>query len=339
MNSGQIRLNPVTQEWVIYAPARRKRPQDFRQPEQQEDAPEEDPNCPFCPINNETLEPRIIEIANATHTGWQTRVVPNKFPILTPEHSTMRCTKGMYIAMQGYGTHDVIIESPKHNETPATMPLEALEIVIETYHQRYLELMATNTNMMVILFRNHGKKAGASLRHPHSQIIGTGIVPQHFRWQEQEAQRYYDKWANCLYCDILKHELDEGDRIVLENHSFVALVPYAADVPFETWIMPKRHQGDFGSISEDEKGDFAAILQQMLRKLYFKLNNPDYNYVINTAARYRAEEPQVHWYCQIKPRFTTPAGFEIAAGININPSIPELDAAFLRGDDSVNSNQ
>ncbi len=185
--------------------------------------------------------------------------------------------------------------------------------------------------MMAIIFRNHGDRAGASLKHPHSQIIVTGMVPRHIRWREQEAQDYFDDWARCLYCDILGFEIQNRRRVVQENESFLAFVPFAAEVPFEVWIMPKNHQADFGSISDQEKSDFAAILKNVLGNLHEKLNDPDYNYVINTAARYKAEEPQVHWYCQIHPRLTTQAGYELGAGIRINPSLPELDADFLNG--------
>ncbi len=327
MSKSHIRLNKTTREWVIYAPSRQKRPQDFKQINLEES---DSHYCPFCPENEDHLEPVILELPNPIKQGWQTRVVENKYPVLTPDTHPNRKMNGIYVTMMGYGQHEVIIESPHHNQDIATMPLKAVETVLETYHQRYLELMTAHENMMIIIFRNHGKKAGASLKHPHSQIIMTGIVPQHIRLREREAQRYYDQWARCLYCDMLYFELHTETRIITENHSFVCFVPFAAEVPFEMWIIPKEHQADFGSISSRQKADLALILKDALGRLYRKLNNPDYNYVINTAARYKAEEPQVHWYLQIRPRLTTPAGFEIGSGMNINPSIPELDAKFLR---------
>jgi UDPglucose--hexose-1-phosphate uridylyltransferase len=331
MQSGHIRLNKATREWVIYAPTRRKRPQDFQKNSlDREILPAHDPQCPFCQTNDDRLEPVILEMPKSDGTGWQTRVVPNKFPALIPNEHPERRTEGIYLTMPGYGQHEVVIESPEHHLDIATMSLDAVEIILETYHKRYIDLMATHENMMAIIFRNHGVKAGASLKHPHSQIIVTGMVPQQIRWQEQEAQRYYDEWARCLYCDILAFEMEDRTRVIAENQSFLAFVPFAAEVPFEMWIMPKEHQADFGSLSDRETTDLAVMLQDVLGRLYTKLNDPDYNYVINTAARYKAEEPQVHWYCRIQPRLTTPAGFEIGSGISINPSIPELDAEFLR---------
>ncbi|ACK68735.1 galactose-1-phosphate uridylyltransferase [Gloeothece citriformis PCC 7424] len=327
MSSGQIRLNTATGEWVIYAPARRKRPQELCQPPQP--FPCITNACPFCD-DPTRIEPIIFELPNADKTGWQTRVIPNKFPVLMPCGNSDRISEGFYISMQGYGKHEVIIEHPSHDQTPATMSIEEVKALIETYHQRYLDLMADPKIMLAIIFRNHKKEAGASQPHPHSQIIATSFVPRHRRWHEEEAQRYFDRWHRCVYCDMLRDELKEEKRIIEENDSFVAFVPYAAQVPCEVWIMPKQHKADFGSITEAEKGDFASILQRVLARLYKKLDNPAYNYVINSASRYKAEEPQLHWYCQILPRLTTPAGFELGAGISINPSIPEVDADFLR---------
>ncbi|HBB31610.1 MAG TPA: galactose-1-phosphate uridylyltransferase [Cyanobacteria bacterium UBA8803] len=330
MQSSQIRLNKVTREWVIYAPSRRKRPQDFQQSHHpKKSLVLRDRKCPFCPGNENISEVIVLEMPNIEENGWQTRVVCNKFPALTPNENTRRWTEGIYLAMPGYGQHEVIVESPHHHEDIATMSTAAVEMVIETYHKRYIELMAWHQNMMGIIFRNHGLKAGASLSHPHSQIIVTGIVPQHIRWQEQEAQQYFDHWGRCVYCDILEFEMHNRKRVVQENELFLAFVPFAAEVPFEIWIVPKHHQADFGSITDRQKADFASILKNTLGKLHEKLNDPDYNYVINTAARYKAEEPQVHWYCQIQPRLTTGAGFEMGSGIRINPSIPEADADFL----------
>lgn len=330
-SSGHIRLNKATREWVIYAPSRRKRPQDFQQKQAKKlPLPDFLSHCPFCPGQESDLEPIKYEIRNEDQSQWLIRVVPNKFPALFPLETWQRNSYGIYLTLPGYGQHEVILESPYHNDEIATMNVSQVELVVETYHQRYLDLMKTKDTMMVIIFRNHGQRAGASLQHPHSQIISTGVVPQSRRWQEEEAQRYFDEWGHCVYCDMLDFELKEKRRIVTQNESFVAFIPFAAEVPFEIWIMPLRHTADFGSITLTEKKDFAFILKDVLGRLYCKLNDPDYNYVIKTAARYRAEEPQLHWYCQITPRLTTRAGFELGSGISINPSIPESDAEFLR---------
>jgi UDPglucose--hexose-1-phosphate uridylyltransferase len=264
--------------------------------------------------------------------GWRTRVIPNKFPALVPEGNSERFNIGIYVGMAGYGRHEVLIESPHHNRDIAQMSREEVRVIIETYHKRYVDLMEEHRNMMTLIFRNHGPRAGSSLIHPHSQIIVTGMVPHYIRWREEEAQRYFDEWGRCVTCDILDHELQDRSRVILENDSFVAFVPFAAEVPFETWLVPRRHSADFGSIADAEKEDLSFALRDILARIHNRLNDPDYNYIINTSARYRANEPQLHWHLQIRPRLTTIAGFEIGSGISINPSLPEDDASFLKGE-------
>jgi UDPglucose--hexose-1-phosphate uridylyltransferase len=331
MQQGEIRLNSTTRQWVIFAPARGKRPHDFKRPgPQRRRLPDYDKECPFCPGNEHRLTSIIMETASRDSGSWQTRVVPNKFPALVAGAAPRRRLSGIYLSMNGYGRHEVIIESPLHNRQIAVMTGSEVEQVIETYHRRYLDLMRAHENMLTLIFRNHGPGAGTSLIHPHSQAIVTALVPQHLRWREEVGERYFDDWGRCLYCDILKYELEDGRRVLLENESFVAWIPFAAEVPFEIWIMPRAHQADFGMVSDLEKSGLAAALKAALTKLHRRLNDPDYNYVINTSPRYRADEPQLHWFLQIRPRLTTPAGFEIGSGIGINPSIPEEDAAFLR---------
>jgi len=202
--------------------------------------------------------------------------------------------------------------------------------VIETYQSRYQEIMQAEDNMLAIIFRNHGPRAGTSLKHPHSQIVATGIVPRHIRWRERESQRYYDQWGRCVICDILDYEEEEQVRVILENDSFLAFVPYAARVPFEVQIVPRRHRADFGSITVKEREDLASALQEVLRRLHDKLDDPDYNYVVQSAPQYKAGEPHLHWFLQIQPRLTTRAGFEIGSGIRVNPSLPEENAEKLQ---------
>jgi UDPglucose--hexose-1-phosphate uridylyltransferase len=329
MKTSEIRQNKATKQWVIYAPARRKRPKDFRKKEQKNEVPVHDKKCPFCPDNEHLLPPVIAEIRDIKK-AWQVRAVPNKFPALTPQGNLRRFKMGIYLGMKGFGHHEVIIETSVHNLQIGQMSAKEVGSIIEMYHKRYTDLIRKHENMMVIMFRNHGAQAGTSLIHPHSQIIATGIVPHYVRWREEEALHYFDEWGRCVFCDILKYEAESAKRIIYQNKSFIAFVPYTAEVPFEIWIMPVKHKADFGDLSDTEKMDLASALKTILDRLYDKLNDPDYNYIINTCAQYRAKEPQLHWYLQILPRLMTRAGFEIGSGININPSIPEEDAKFLK---------
>jgi UDPglucose--hexose-1-phosphate uridylyltransferase len=327
----EMRQNKATKEWVIYATSRGRRPHDFARSTKKAPAlPERDAECPFCPGNESGLSPFLLEMPDPESGGWRTRVVENKYPALAPDGDDIRRASGIYLCMNGYGRHEVIIESPHHNTTIGTMSKDEVGAVVETYHRRYEELKNDRANMTLILFRNHGPLAGTSLIHPHSQLIATGIVPLHIRRREGEARHYYDEYGRCVFCDIAGYEAGEHSRVIFENDAFLAFVPYAAEVPFEILIMPKRHQSDFGSATGPERADLASILHESLARLHDRLDDPDYNYVFNTAAQCRADEPHLHWHVQIQPRLTARAGFEIGSGMRINPFLPEDNAELLR---------
>jgi UDPglucose--hexose-1-phosphate uridylyltransferase len=333
MTQGQIRQNRTTKEWVIYAPARSKRPRDYVHREKAPSSPQtKDEDCPFCPGNEDMLPNILAQESLPNGKGWQTRVVPNKYPALHPDEGMERTSDGFQISMPGYGKHVVIIESPRHDVDIADLSIEALKTVIHTYQKRYRILMEEEKNNLVILFRNRGARAGTSLEHPHSQLIAVGLVPYNIRMRQQVAQEYYDDWGRCLYCDLLSHEKREQIRVILENPSFLAFVPYAAEVPYEIWIVPKMHQADFCELGTGEIDHFTSALQEVLRCLNRELGDPDYNYVFSNASRSQIKNKAMHWYLQIRPRLITRAGFEIGSGMHINPSIPEEDAARLRGD-------
>jgi UDPglucose--hexose-1-phosphate uridylyltransferase len=327
----EMRQNKATKEWVIYATSRAHRPHDFSHGKKEAPAlTDRDGECPFCPGNESSLSPLLLEMPAPGTDGWQARVIENKYPVLTPDGDDARRGYGIYLCMHGYGRHEVIIESPLHNKTMGTMSKGEVGVVVETYHRRYEKLKNDRANTTLILFRNHGPLAGTSLVHPHSQMIATAIVPLHIRRREEEARHYYDEYGRCVFCAIAEYEAGERSRVILENEAFIAFVPYAAEVPFEIWIMPKRHQADFGSTTGPDRAHLASILHESLARLHARLDDPDYNYVFNTAAQCRADEPHLHWFVQIQPRLTARAGFEIGSGMRINPSLPEENAEFLR---------
>lgn len=329
MEKGEIRQNKITKQWVIYAPSRYMRPNEFQQSEKRKGKlPEFDPDCPFCPGNEEKL-PSIISQIPGDEDSWKTRTVPNKYPALIPEGDTEQVKRGIYVTMPGYGKHEVIIETPYHNRDIPEMSEEEVRTIIETYHERYLRNIKGHSKMMVIIFRNHGKRAGTSLPHPHSQLIATGIIPEYVRWREREAHNYYEQNRKCIFCDILDFEKSEMKRVIYENDSFLAFVPFFAEVPFEVWIMPRKHTSNFVFIDENEKDELAGAIREILKRICDILNDPDYNYVIHTSSSNSMDKPYLHWYVQILPRLTTRAGFEIGSGMYINPSIPEKDARFL----------
>lgn len=327
----EIRQDLLTEHWVIYAPERAKRPQANEQQVEAKQLPASDANCPFCP-GNETRLPSIIqEIAAVEGKGWQNRVVPNKYPVLTSDGQIAGTNRGIYLTAAAYGVHEVIIESPLHNQDIPKMDEQDVETLIETYSERYSRAYRDHSEITtVIIFRNHGPRAGTSLMHPHSQLIGSGIIPHSVSHKEAVAKEYFASYKRCIMCDIIRSERTDGARTVFESDLFLSFVPFAAEVPFEIWIVPRRHCSDFGLASAQERADLARALHDSLQRYQDILGNSDYNYVIQTYSRQPTMVQYLHWYIQLQPRLTTPAGFEMGSGMHINPSLPEENAKILR---------
>jgi len=330
----QLRQDRSTKEWVIIATERSKRPHDFKKGERHIEESNYKKDCPFC-LGNEHLTPHETLAYRSggppDSEGWWVRVVPNRFPALSPEGSLERKEeKGFFRMMDGVGIHEVVIESPFHNQFLPLMEDRQAEEVFLAYRERYLALREDPRIKLIIIFKNHGEAAGTSLEHPHSQFVGTVVVPSNIRRKLEEAARYYDDHGSCVYCDLVEEELSLGKRVVMDTEKFVVLQPFASRFPFETWIIPKEHQASFGLISMEDSKKFAKVLKTTLLKLYSKLNNPDYNYVIHTAPIKDEGEDYYHWHLQIIPRLTTPAGFEMGSGIFINVCLPEETAQFLK---------
>ncbi len=329
----QLRQDPTTKEWVIIAAERSKRPDHFIRPRTLVESPPYREDCPFCQGNEHLTPHESLAYRSggpADGGGWWVRVIPNRFPALSLDGSLQRDGTGFFRQMDGVGVHEVVIESPIHNEILALMEDRQVEEILLAYRERYLALREDRRIKLVIIFKNHGEGAGTSLEHTHSQLVGTAVVPSDIRRKLDQAARHYDDHGSCVYCDSIKEELNFGKRIVMDTERFVVLQPFASRSPFETWIIPKEHQASFGLISIEDSKRFAKILRATLLKLYAKLNNPDYNYVIHTAPIMDEQEDYYHWHLQIIPRLTTPAGFEMGSGIYINVSLPEETAQFLR---------
>ncbi len=324
----ELRLNLITKEWVIISTERAKRPEDFKTKNRKKNLPEYVENCPFCP-GNETRTPE--EVFRITEDEkWKLRVIPNKYPALQRDLERSRTNDGLKHVITGHGVHDVIIETPFHNLTTALLPLDQISEIIRTYKKRFIELHADPRIGHVIIFKNHGEGAGTSLEHPHSQVIGTPVTPFQIRARIDESIRFYDLTGECLICRTLKDEQKEGIRVVLETEHFIAFIPYAALSAFHIWIFPKRHVGSFSDISEDEISDLSLNLKTMLAKLYYGLNDPDYNYTIRSNRPQDFASEYFHWYISVVPRLSTAAGFEMGSGMFINSAMPEKSAEFLR---------
>jgi len=236
----------------------------------------------------------------------------------------------LHRSITGVGYHEVLIEHPHHHQTLALMELAQIERVICAFRSRYRQIRQDHRIEAIVIFKNHGVKAGTSLEHPHSQLAGLPIVPFQFRVRVDEAIRYFDDHGSCLFCDTIADELNSGDRLISKTQYFVAFIPYAALSPFHIWVFPLRHTSSFEDMSDAEMADFAQILKTVLAKLYFALGNPDYNFTIRSSPTGERDTEYFHWYLAIIPHVSRIAGFELGSGMYINTALPEDSAKFLR---------
>lgn len=334
----ELRRDPVMGRWVIMAPERALRPVHI---EAQAETPDAAP-CVFCG-GQEARDPTEIFAIRPAGTarntpGWQVRVVPNKFPVLRIEGKLTREGVGMFDMLSGVGAHEVIVETPDHNLELADLPEQHICAVIRTYRGRMADLGGDERFKYVLIFKNCGYAAGATLTHAHSQLIATPVTPKRVKEELVGAQRYYEFKRRCVFCDTIRQETQlTRDRLLLENDTFVVISPFAARVPYEMWIVPKQHSADFISIGEAECAGLAQALKRTLLNLREALNNPPFNFLIHTAPFRRTRpgywatiQQDYHWHLEILPRLTRMAGFEEGSGFYINPVPPEEAAKVLR---------
>jgi UDPglucose--hexose-1-phosphate uridylyltransferase len=326
----ELRKDPVTGRWVIISTERRKRPSDFRL-ESVHIAP--DPACPFCE-GHEQLAPHEL-LAHRRNggppngPGWELRVVPNQFPVLRVEGDLDRQGEGLFDRMNGIGAHEVIIETPRHDLTLATMSDAAIEQVLWAFQERVRDLKQDRRFRYIIVFKNHGAAAGASLDHSHSQLIALPIVPREVRDEIDGAKAHFASKERCVFCDILRQETRDGKRLIVETGDMVAIAPYAPRFPFETWLLPRRHHAHFEDAHRHEIASLARLLGEILRRMNRMLCDPPYNLLIHSAP-IGENGDYYHWHVEIIPKLTKIAGFEWATGFYVNPTAPEEAAQVLR---------
>lgn len=332
----ELRKNIITREWVIIAKERSKRPEDFhKKPEPVEiDKEKIIKNCPFCPGNEHMVPDVILSYGNnvsGKNAGWDVKVVPNKYPALldVEQNKLKKSTEGIYDILNGVGKHEVIIETSDHFTDLPFMEIAHLESIISVFYERYVALMKNNNLEHIIIFRNHGPQAGTSLIHPHSQLIATPVMPKDIYMEAAGAELYYEYEEKCPYCHVIDFEDQDGERKICENDSFISINPFFSRYPFETWIMPRRHNASFGNINLHEGGDLAKIIQETLLRLYKCLEDPSYNLTLHSLANPEKQADSYHWHFKIIPRITTPAGFELGTGMYINTIAPEDATKFL----------
>jgi UDPglucose--hexose-1-phosphate uridylyltransferase len=326
----ELRKDPVVGRWVIVSTDRGRRPSDFGPgPVRPRLAA-----CAFCEGSEDKTPPEILagrrRDSRPNGPGWTYRVVPNKFPALGIEGELEPSGEGPFDRMNGVGAHEVIIETPDHQASLASLSLDAVADVLTAFRERILDLKKDGRFQYILVFKNHGEAAGASLEHPHSQLIATPIVPIMVAEELAGAARYYGIKERCVWCDVVRHERRGRRRLILEAEGFMALAPFAPRFPYETWILPTRHRAAFEESGIEDLRGLASLLGTFLRKMNAGLNEPAFNFMLHSAPLHEPALDHFHWHLEIVPRLTRVAGFEWGSGFFINPVPPEDAATVLR---------
>ena len=327
----ELRKDPVTGDWVIISPERARRPTDFVK--EAANVPGSPGACPFCPGNESMTPPEVLTLPERTPAdgaGWQVRVVPNKFPAVEAVKAPSGSAGGLFERLDGLGAHEVIIETPDHGATLAALPESAIESVLQAYQARARELQSDKRFPYVLIFKNHGSEAGATLEHGHSQLIALPLVPRRVQEELEGARAYFSRRGRCVYCEIIEKERAAGKRVVLENEDFIALAPYASRFPWEILLLPRRHRSRFEEASESERASLARALKGALAALNKRLSNPPYNLVVHSAPHGEASDDDYHWHVEVMPSLSRVGGFEWGTGVHINSIPPEEVARNLR---------
>jgi len=333
----ELRFDIASEDWVVIATGRAKKPDSFKK-DKKEKKKGSSKDCPFCKIKSQK-EPTLMSAKGKISPykswkklpdNWTAVSIPNKFPALLPFPELAKKEEGgIYKRMNAAGFHEVVI-TRDHEKSLGQFSVEEAKEVIDVYQSRYLELMKKKFVNHVSIFHNHGPKAGASMAHPHSQIITTPLIDIDLSSALSNAKEYYRRKKKCIYCKMTNWERKVKKRIVFENKSFLVVCPFASKTAFEVIVSPKKHSSHFEEIKEGEKWELAEAFQTVLNKIYKGLNNPDYNFYLHTAPCDGKRHDYYHWHFTILPKTAISAGFEMGTQIEISTIEPEKAAEYLR---------
>ena len=327
----EYRQDPHSGGWVLVAPERANRPGKRSWAHTQADVDWHDVSCPFCAGQEHLLSEIIEETASSNPPGWLTRVVPNKFPALAvdAETSGARDASGGRLEA-GFGRHDVIVETARHDADFDNFSDVELDAVLRTWRARYVALAALPRTRHVVLFRNRGERAGASLSHPHAQIVAMDRLPPRVKRIAASLRNHHRRYGRCATCREVEDLLQHRERLVRETQRFVLAVAYAAAGPFELTVIPRRHAASFGDVDDQELQELGHLLRWAIARLDELLDTPPYNLALESIEPEGRNDAALHWRLSILPRLTNRGGFELATDLAINPSSPERDAQVLR---------
>jgi UDPglucose--hexose-1-phosphate uridylyltransferase len=328
-NGKVLRWNALEQEYVIFSPSRADRPHASQAEDPHRDSLGSD-RCPFCPGHEEEIPPVRLEMsAGPGHRPWATRVFQNKYPALD-ERDDLRSVGSDPMTLPGVGLHEVIVETPIHDEDLHEMPVSSVKSVIETYKSRLIDLRHRHPHLYPVLFKNHGRRAGASLRHPHSQLIAVPAPPSRCTRMASHMRAHHESHGSCLLCSMIGAEEEAGSRIIWSDDQALVFVPFAAQVPHEIIIAPRLHSTDVTTTSGEVLTSMAEALTRATFALERALGSIAYNVVTELPAWYLPTNDAAHWSMRIIPRIGVEAGFEYGSGMRINTVWPETSAAMLR---------
>ena len=329
----ELRRDPITGNWVVISTERARRPDYFRKPKA------ERPECPFCYGNESMTPPETLayrpEGGEPNSPGWSVRVVPNRYPVFAPDGPLRPSGSDLYYSARSVGAHEVIIHSPDHEKSLAQMSVDQAALVLRAYKDRYLHFKAQKEISFIEIIVNHGRDAGASLEHPHSQLFAMPMIPPTMEEQLAGSNDYALRTGGCIYCHMIESEMKLGTRVISKDDDFIAIAPYASRLPFESWILPLRHEPFFEKIDGEDMRSLAAMLIKILGRYAEVLNNPSYNLFLHTTPC-KIEDGSFHWHIEIIPKLTAIAGFEFGTGMLINVTTPEDAASYMRGNQPRN---
>lgn len=334
----ELRKDPIIGRWVIISVERAKRPNDFTA---QNGGPEEG-ECPFCEGKEANTPPEVYAIRKIgtknNSPSWDVRVVPSKTPFLRVEGDLDRRGHGVYDIMNGIGAHEIFVETPQHIKNLADLSQEQIAKVITCFVERIKDLERDMRFKYALVFKNYGWSAGGGrVKHSRSQLIATPVTPKRVKEELVGSRHYYELHERCIFCDLIKQEIETKGRMVLDIDGFITIAPFASRFPFEMWILPKKHSCDFHSLDFKYCLDLASILKKSLLKLKKGLNDPPFNLILHTSpfrrekvGYWKSIREDYHWHIEIMPRLTSVAGFEWGSGFYICTIPPEDAARYLR---------
>lgn len=352
----EIRINPIVpSESVLVATARSMRPKKAEAPAPR-DTRRHVENCPFC-LGNEAQTPPAI--ATVPESGdWSIRIVENLYPVLGDERSNPNMNFGLQQTIDGYGRHEVIIDHSAHGLAIHEMSDAHLALLLATYRKRMADLYASNKRLRyVLVFKNFGPAAGASIAHTHSQIIGMPVVPDNVQMEVLNSRNYFEKHHQCIFCTLIdealtfeatlydresgeiRRRIDVGQYVIERGQRFIAIKPFASRFEWEVHILPLHHQSDFLQTNPDDYADLARVLRRTMARLDAVLGGAQYNYFLHSLPHGPGGEgceASYHWHMEICPRTTIPSGFELGSGLFVNTISPEVAAHKLRSVDLEN---